>query len=50
MTENDIKEIAKMREQPYETTMDATEASNALVHFLFESVGISVIYGDCDVK
>ncbi len=28
----------------------ATEASNALVHYLFESVGISVIYGDCDVQ
>ena len=28
----------------------ATEASNALVHCLFESVGISAIYGDCDVR
>ena len=28
----------------------ATEASNALVHYLFESVGIRVIYGDCDVQ
>ena len=28
----------------------ATEASNALIHYLFESVGISAIYGDCDVQ
>ena len=28
----------------------ATEASNALVHYLFETVGISAIYGDCDVR
>lgn len=28
----------------------ATEASNALVRYLFESVGINAIYGDCDVQ
>ncbi len=28
----------------------ATEASDALVHYLFESVGICAIYGDCDVR
>ncbi len=28
----------------------ATEASNALVHYLFESMGINTIYGDCDVQ
>lgn len=28
----------------------ATEACNALVRYLFESVGIRAIYGDCDVK
>ena len=28
----------------------ATEACNALVHYLFESVGIRAIYGDCDVQ
>ena len=28
----------------------ATEAGNALVRYLFESVGISTIYGDCDVR
>ena len=28
----------------------ATEAGNALIRYLFESVGISVIYGDCDVQ
>ena len=29
---------------------DATEACNALVHYLFESLGIRAIYGDCDVR
>lgn len=28
----------------------AQEAGNALVHYLFESVGISAIYSDCDVQ
>ena len=28
----------------------ATEAGNALVRYLFESVGISTVYGDCDVQ
>ena len=28
----------------------ATEAGNALIRYLFESVGISTIYGDCDVR
>ena len=28
----------------------ATEASNALVYYLFESVVISAVYGDCDVQ
>ncbi len=28
----------------------ATEACNALVHYLFESLGIRAIYGDCDVR
>lgn len=28
----------------------ATEAGNALIHYLFETVGVSHIYGDCDVQ
>ena len=28
----------------------ATEAGNALVRYLFESVGTGAIYGDCDVR
>lgn len=28
----------------------ATEAASALAHYLFETVGICAIYGDCDVQ
>lgn len=28
----------------------ATEAGNALVQYLFETVGVNAIYGDCDVR